>query len=136
MPIQISRMSDSGRCVSSSNVSFTVEVIDAKMIEKISSNVFFCYQVHTLLKGLEKIVASVDMPMLVCGDFNSIPSRSILGDSFCKVYLLVSERMVECYMFIKMCILQGQNRAIVLSFNNVIWIVFQCPSCSSCNGKI
>ena len=70
-------MSNSSRCLSSSNVSFTVEVIHAKMLEQLSSNVFFCYQVHTLLKGLEKIVASVDIPMLVCGDFNSIPSRSV-----------------------------------------------------------
>nr|KAJ0202089.1 hypothetical protein LSAT_V11C600302560 [Lactuca sativa] len=29
--------------------------------------------VHTLLKGLEKIVASADIPMLVCGDFNFVP---------------------------------------------------------------
>ncbi|VFQ72223.1 unnamed protein product [Cuscuta campestris] len=29
------------------------------------------WQVHTLLKGLEKIAASADIPMLVCGDFNS-----------------------------------------------------------------
>ena len=85
-------MSNSSRCVSSSNVSFTFEIIDANMLEQISSNVFFCYQVHTLLKGLEKIAASANIPMLVCGDFNSIPSRSILGDSFCKVYLLVSEK--------------------------------------------
>lgn len=33
------------------------------------------YQVHTLLKGLEKIAASADIPMLVCGDFNSVPAR-------------------------------------------------------------
>ena len=98
-------MSNSSKCVSSSNVSFIVEVIDANMLEQLSSNVFFCYQVHTLLKGLEKIASSADIPMLVCGDSNSIPSRFVLGESFCKVYLLVSERMVECYMFIKMCIL-------------------------------
>ena len=71
-------MSKYGRCVSSSNVSFTVEVIDVNMLEQISSNVFFCYQVHTLLKGLEKIAASADIPMLFCGDFNSIPSRFVL----------------------------------------------------------
>ena len=62
-------MSNSGRCVSSSNLSFTVQVIDANMLEKLSSNVFFCYQLHTLLKGLEKIAAGADIPMLVCGDF-------------------------------------------------------------------
>jgi endonuclease/exonuclease/phosphatase family metal-dependent hydrolase len=26
---------------------------------------------------LEKIAASADIPMLVCGDFNSIPGRSV-----------------------------------------------------------
>lgn len=35
------------------------------------------YQVHTLLKGLEKIANSADIPMLVCGDFNSVPGRFI-----------------------------------------------------------
>nr|KAJ0220358.1 hypothetical protein LSAT_V11C200055800 [Lactuca sativa] len=33
--------------------------------------------VHTLLKGLEKIIASADIPMFVCGDFNSVPRRLI-----------------------------------------------------------
>ncbi|KAK6779033.1 hypothetical protein RDI58_025751 [Solanum bulbocastanum] len=32
--------------------------------------------VHTLLKGLEKIAASADIPMLVCGDFNSMPGSA------------------------------------------------------------
>uniref|UniRef100_A0A164X6Q5 poly(A)-specific ribonuclease n=1 Tax=Daucus carota subsp. sativus TaxID=79200 RepID=A0A164X6Q5_DAUCS len=32
--------------------------------------------VHTLLKGLEKIAASADIPMLVCGDFNSVPGSA------------------------------------------------------------
>jgi CCR4-NOT transcription complex subunit 6 len=36
-----------------------------------------CYQVHTLLKGLEKIAASADIPMLVAGDFNSVPGRLV-----------------------------------------------------------
>ncbi|MFS7995929.1 putative poly(A)-specific ribonuclease [Helianthus anomalus] len=31
------------------------------------------FPVHTLLKGLENIAASSDMPMLVCGDFNYVP---------------------------------------------------------------
>jgi CCR4-NOT transcription complex subunit 6 len=35
-------------------------------------------QVHTLLKGLEKIAVSADIPMLVCGDFNSTPGRFVL----------------------------------------------------------
>ena len=33
------------------------------------------WQVHTLLKGLEKIAASASIPMLVAGDFNSVPGR-------------------------------------------------------------
>ncbi|CAI9287882.1 unnamed protein product [Lactuca saligna] len=33
--------------------------------------------VHTLLKGLEKIIASADIPMFICGDFNSVPGRLI-----------------------------------------------------------
>lgn len=37
------------------------------------------FQVHTLLKGLEKIAASADIPMLVCGDFNSVPGRCVCG---------------------------------------------------------
>lgn len=41
------------------------------------------YQVHTLLKGLEKIAASADIPMLVCGDFNSTPGRFVsVTDAF------------------------------------------------------
>ena len=45
---------------------------------------------HTLLKGLEKIAASADIPMLVCGDFNSVPGRldcffflCLIFDTFC-----------------------------------------------------
>ncbi|CAI7778394.1 unnamed protein product, partial [Closterium sp. NIES-53] len=34
------------------------------------------WQVHTLLKGLEKIAASADIPMLVAGDFNSVPGSA------------------------------------------------------------
>lgn len=34
-------------------------------------------QVQTLLKGLEKIAVSADIPMLVCGDFNSVPGRCV-----------------------------------------------------------
>ena len=33
-------------------------------------------QVHTLLKGLEKIAASADIPMLVAGDFNTTPGSA------------------------------------------------------------
>ena len=31
---------------------------------------------HTLLKGLEKIAVSADIPMLVAGDFNSMPGSA------------------------------------------------------------
>ncbi len=31
---------------------------------------------HTLLKGLEKIAASADIPMLVAGDFNAVPGSA------------------------------------------------------------
>ena len=31
---------------------------------------------HTLLKGLEKIDASAEIPMVVCGDFNSTPGSA------------------------------------------------------------
>ena len=31
---------------------------------------------HTLLKGLEKIAASADIPMLVAGDFNATPGSA------------------------------------------------------------
>ena len=36
-------------------------------------------QVHTLLKGLEKIAHSADIPMLVAGDFNSVPTSAAYG---------------------------------------------------------
>jgi CCR4-NOT transcription complex subunit 6 len=34
------------------------------------------WQVHTLLKGLEKIAHSADIPMLVAGDFNATPASA------------------------------------------------------------
>lgn len=34
---------------------------------------------HTLLKGLEKIAHSADIPMLVAGDFNSVPTSAAYG---------------------------------------------------------
>jgi CCR4-NOT transcription complex subunit 6 len=36
------------------------------------------WQVHTLLKGLERIAASATIPMLVAGDFNSVPGRFVI----------------------------------------------------------
>jgi len=50
--------------------------------------------VHTLLKGLEKIAASADIPMLVCGDFNSVPGRS---DYFLVIFGFVSSARVSYY---------------------------------------
>jgi CCR4-NOT transcription complex subunit 6 len=36
----------------------------------------FCVQVHTLLKGLEKIANSAHIPMIVAGDLNSVPGSA------------------------------------------------------------
>lgn len=35
-----------------------------------------CVQVHTLLKGLEKIANSANIPMIVAGDLNSVPGSA------------------------------------------------------------
>ncbi|KAK6244036.1 hypothetical protein QUC31_010445 [Theobroma cacao] len=53
-------------CVANTHVNVQQELKDVKI-----------WQVHTLLKGLEKIAASADIPMLVCGDFNSVPGRQV-----------------------------------------------------------
>ncbi|KAK8490978.1 hypothetical protein V6N13_126118 [Hibiscus sabdariffa] len=58
-------------CVANTHVNVQQELKDVKI-----------WQVHTLLKGLEKIAASADIPMLVCGDFNAVPgsaSHSLLA---------------------------------------------------------
>ncbi|GAB2266851.1 Carbon catabolite repressor protein 4 1 [Dionaea muscipula] len=52
-------------CVANTHVNVHQDLKDVKL-----------WQVHTLLKGLEKIAASADIPMLVCGDFNSPPGSS------------------------------------------------------------
>uniref|UniRef100_A0A5B7B542 poly(A)-specific ribonuclease n=1 Tax=Davidia involucrata TaxID=16924 RepID=A0A5B7B542_DAVIN len=52
-------------CVANTHVNVHQDLKDVKL-----------WQVHTLLKGLEKIAASADIPMLVCGDFNSVPGSS------------------------------------------------------------
>ncbi|KNA11058.1 hypothetical protein SOVF_138410 [Spinacia oleracea] len=52
-------------CVANTHVNVHQELKDVKL-----------WQVHTLLKGLEKIAASADIPMLVCGDFNSTPASA------------------------------------------------------------
>ncbi|GER39934.1 glucose-repressible alcohol dehydrogenasetranscriptional effector [Striga asiatica] len=52
-------------CVANTHVNVPQELKDVKL-----------WQVHTLLKGLEKIAASADIPMLVCGDFSSVPGSA------------------------------------------------------------
>ncbi|KAJ0087872.1 hypothetical protein Patl1_32901 [Pistacia atlantica] len=52
-------------CVANTHVNIHQDLKDVKL-----------WQVHTLLKGLEKIAASADIPMLVCGDFNSTPGSA------------------------------------------------------------
>ncbi|CAA0812689.1 Carbon catabolite repressor protein 4 homolog 1 [Striga hermonthica] len=52
-------------CVANTHVHVHHELKDVKL-----------WQVHTLMKGLEKIAASADIPMLVCGDFNSVPGSA------------------------------------------------------------
>lgn len=52
-------------CVANTHVNVHQELKDVKL-----------WQVHTLLKGLEKIAASANIPMLVCGDFNAIPGSA------------------------------------------------------------
>mmetsp|Transcript_5147 Transcript_5147/g.16836 ORF Transcript_5147/g.16836 Transcript_5147/m.16836 type:complete len:482 (-) Transcript_5147:46-1491(-) len=52
-------------CVANTHIHANPELKDVKL-----------WQVHTLLKGLEKIAASADIPMLVAGDFNSTPGSA------------------------------------------------------------
>uniref|UniRef100_A0A1D1Z1X0 poly(A)-specific ribonuclease n=1 Tax=Anthurium amnicola TaxID=1678845 RepID=A0A1D1Z1X0_9ARAE len=52
-------------CVANTHVNVHLDLKDVKL-----------WQVHTLLKGLEKIAVSADIPMLVCGDFNSVPGSA------------------------------------------------------------
>ncbi|GJP85480.1 hypothetical protein CLOP_g15576 [Closterium sp. NIES-67] len=52
-------------CVANTHIHANPELKDVKL-----------WQVHTLLKGLEKIAASADIPMLVAGDFNSVPGSA------------------------------------------------------------
>ncbi|XP_012468073.1 carbon catabolite repressor protein 4 homolog 1 isoform X2 [Gossypium raimondii] len=71
-------------CVANTHVNVQQELKDVKI-----------WQVHTLLKGLEKIAASADIPMLVCGDFNSVPGSV----EFCPVlpiHFLLWERWIHC----------------------------------------
>ena len=52
-------------CVANTHIHSNPELGDVKL-----------WQVHTLLKGLEKIAASADIPMLVAGDFNATPGSA------------------------------------------------------------
>ena len=52
-------------CVANTHIHANSELKDVKL-----------WQVHTLLKGLEKIAASANIPMLVAGDFNSVPGSA------------------------------------------------------------
>lgn len=52
-------------CVANTHIHANSELKDVKL-----------WQVHTLLKGLEKIAASANIPMLVSGDFNSVPGSA------------------------------------------------------------
>lgn len=52
-------------CVANTHIHSNPELGDVKL-----------WQVHTLLKGLEKIAASADIPMLVVGDFNATPGSA------------------------------------------------------------
>uniref|UniRef100_A0A1D1ZHT1 poly(A)-specific ribonuclease n=1 Tax=Anthurium amnicola TaxID=1678845 RepID=A0A1D1ZHT1_9ARAE len=52
-------------CVANTHVNVHQDLKDVKL-----------WQVHTLLKGLEKIAVSADIPMLVCGDFSSVPASA------------------------------------------------------------
>lgn len=52
-------------CVANTHIHANPELNDVKL-----------WQVHTLLKGLEKIATSADIPMIVAGDFNSVPGSA------------------------------------------------------------
>ncbi|EFJ17358.1 hypothetical protein SELMODRAFT_270348 [Selaginella moellendorffii] len=52
-------------CVANTHIHANPELKDVKL-----------WQVQTLLKGLEKIAASAEIPMLVAGDFNSVPGSA------------------------------------------------------------
>lgn len=52
-------------CVANTHIHANPEMNDVKL-----------WQVQTLLKGLEKIDASAEIPMVVCGDFNSVPGSA------------------------------------------------------------
>ncbi|XP_020087021.1 carbon catabolite repressor protein 4 homolog 1-like isoform X4 [Ananas comosus] len=49
-------------CVANTHINVEEDHVDVKL-----------WQVHTLVKGLEKIAASGDIALLVCGDLNTVP---------------------------------------------------------------
>eukprot|EP00884_Botryococcus_braunii_P017342 jgi/Botrbrau1/4291/Bobra.0390s0031.1 len=53
-------------CIANTHIHANPELSDIKL-----------WQVSTLLKGLEKIHASADIPMVVAGDFNSVPGSAV-----------------------------------------------------------
>ncbi|EAY88687.1 hypothetical protein OsI_10162 [Oryza sativa Indica Group] len=55
-------------CVANTHINVHQDLKDVKL-----------WQVNTLLKGLEKIAVSADIPMLVCGDFNATPGSTPHG---------------------------------------------------------
>ncbi|GJX62902.1 carbon catabolite repressor protein 4 homolog 1-like protein, partial [Tanacetum coccineum] len=72
-------------CVANTHMNVQHELKDVKLWQAL---------VHTLIKGLKKIAASADIPMLVCGDLNSVQGRCLLPDSnvllhSCHVYLVI-----------------------------------------------
>lgn len=79
---------------------------------------FFSYKVHTLLKGLEKIAASADIPMLVCGDFSSIPGRFVIQLMLPEWFLILRYGSTEAKMTYCFCT-----------------FILQCSSCPSCYGE-
>ncbi|KAG5555495.1 hypothetical protein RHGRI_006221 [Rhododendron griersonianum] len=73
-------------CVANTHVNVHQDLKDVKLWQVVLQNPVpsyaflsctqFPFSVHTLLKGLEKIAASANIPMLVCGDFNAIPGSA------------------------------------------------------------
>ena len=85
-------------CVANTHIHANPELNDVKL-----------WQVHTLLKGLEKIANSADIPMLVAGDFNSTPgsaAHSLLVRGRVDPSQLVRARCVcVCVRFACVCVL-------------------------------
>eukprot|EP00887_Chlorella_sp_A99_P001164 scaffold14.g1164.t1 len=76
-------------CVANTHIHSNSELNDVKL-----------WQVHTLLKGLEKIAASADIPMLVAGDFNTVPGS---GE---RLFLLM-ERLAHLFVAAHSLLVRG-----------------------------